>query len=136
MADGLIAPENLSKEFLKAILDAAFVDASFDGDGDLMVKEQVRCYVLLDDSKERIRLLAQFRFLESATPGQRLECANQINSQYIIARAIVGPGNALRFTWDIPVAGGITRKAFVLALKRFCTIPHEAIGACAGNLIA
>jgi len=134
MAEQLITPENLSKELLKNILDAAFMDTSFDKDGDLVVRDRLNCYVF--PSRERVQLMALFRFTPDSTEDQRLAAANRINMEYAIIRAMVGKSGALLFTWDIPVAGGITAKAFVLAVKRFCTIPQQAIAECASDLVA
>jgi hypothetical protein len=50
-----------------------------------------------------------------------------VNKEYAIVRATVGQNDALRFTYDILVSGGITKKALVLAVKRFCEIPHSAV---------
>ena len=127
MEEELITPENVSKEFLKAIFDAAFMDASYDSDGDLRVKDQVSCFVFPSERKDRIRLATYFNFKPEASRLQRLECINHINDEYIIVRAIVGDRDSLRFTCDIPIAGGISKKAFILTCKRFCSIPHDAV---------
>ncbi|HPC60145.1 MAG TPA: YbjN domain-containing protein [Verrucomicrobiota bacterium] len=137
MMDELITPENLSKELLKSVLDAALLDTSYDSEGDLKVKDRVNCFVFPNqERKDRVQLLALFGFKPETTELQRLQCANRINSEYIIVRAVVGKNNTLRFTWDLPIAGGITRKAFALAVKRFCSIPHEAIADCAMDAVA
>lgn len=128
MASDLITPENVSKEVLKSAFEAAFLDVSYDADGDLKVKDQVTCLVFLNEQKrDRIALMCQFAFKSSATPLQRLECANNINREYVVVRAVVGKNGALRFEYDILLFDGITRKSLVLSLKRFCAIPRPAI---------
>ena len=127
MSEELIPPENLSKELLKDVFDAAFMDASFDEDGDLKVKDQVTWYVCPSEKRDRIRLLAQFAFEPSTSELERLECANHINDEYTIVRASVGKNDRLRSSYDIPTAGGVTKKALVLTLKRFCSVPQEAV---------
>jgi len=137
MTDQLITPENLSKELLKSVLDAAFIETSFDSDGDLKVREGVNCFVFPNDErKDRVRLLALFRFKPEASELLRLQAVNRINAEYIIVRAVVGKNDTLQFTWDIPIAGGITKKAFALAVKRFCSIPHASIADCANDVVA
>jgi len=137
MPDEMITPENLSKELLKSILEAAYMDVSYDKDGDIRVKEKVTCFVFPNEKwKDRITLCAIFGFKPHATPLQRLECVNRINSEYAILRAVVGKNDTLRFTYDILLeGGGITPKAFVLTLKRFCSVPHDAVGARGADLI-
>jgi hypothetical protein len=127
MTDELITPENLSKELLKSVLDAALMDTSYDDEGDIRVKENIGCWILPStERKDRIKLLALFGFEPGASQLQRLECVNKINNEYIVVKAIVGQKDTLRFEYDILVAGGITKKAFVLAVKRFCSIPRSA----------
>jgi hypothetical protein len=136
MAEELITPENLSKEMLKSILDASFMETSLDDDGDIIVKEGLRCWVLPEqERKDRVQLLTFFRFKQEISELQRLQAVNRINTEYVIIKAAHGKNNALRFTYDISVAGGITKKAFVLVLKRFCGIPRAAINELAGDLV-
>jgi hypothetical protein len=134
MTEELITQDNLSKELLKSTLEAAYMETSYDSVGDLKVKDRVTCFVL--DRKDRVHLQAYFRFKPEATELARLQAVNRINLQYVIVRAIMGKDDACIFTWDIPIIGGITKKAFVLALKRFCSIPHEAILECANDVVA
>lgn len=136
MTDELITPENLSKEMLKSVLDAAFMETYYDSEGDLRVRDRVNCFVFPNqERKDRVQLIAVFGFKAGTSELQRLQAANRINAEYIIVRAVVGGNDTLRFTWDIPIAGGITKKAFVLALKRFCSIPHAAVADCANDVV-
>ena len=135
MTDELITTENLSKELLKSILDAAFMDTSFDSEGDLKVREGLNCFVLPNkERKDRVHLMAIFGFKPETSEVARLQAANRINDEYIIVKAVVGKNDTLRFTWDIPIAGGITKRAFVLAVKRFCSIPQQSIADCANDI--
>ena len=136
MADEFITPENLSKELLKSTLDAALMDTSYDNDGDILVKETISVWILPNvERKDRIKLLSIFGFEAAASHLQRLECVNRINSEYIVVKAYLGPKDTLRFDYDILVSGGITKKAFVLAVKRFCSIPRAAAGEHGGGII-
>lgn len=136
MTDELITPDNLSKELLKSVLDTAFMETSYDSDGDLKVKDRVNCLVLPNmERKDRVQLNAFFGFKAGTSELQRLQAVNRINTEYIIVKTVVGKNDTLRFTWDIPIAGGITKKAFVLALKRFCSIPHDAVADCANDVV-
>lgn len=126
MAQDLITPDNCSKELLKSIFDDALMETSFDNDGDLRVQDDIRCFVL--PNNDRIRLLALFGFKPQVSQQKRLEFVNQVNSEYVIIRATVGAKNdTLLFDYDISVKGGITKKALVLATKRFLSIPRAAI---------
>lgn len=135
MTDELITPENLSKEMLKSVLDAAFMETSFDNDGDLKVKERCSCFVFPNEKKDKVQFYTRFGFKSGASELQRLQAVNRINAEYIIVKAVVRKNDVLGFEWDIPIAGGITKKAFVLAVKRFCSIPHDAVADCAGDVV-
>lgn len=127
MPEELITPENLSKEILKSVFDAAYMDTSYDDEGDLRVKDGVRCFLLLGETKDRIQLLTMFGFKPETSRQERLEFANELNKRYLVIKAIVGTNDALRFEYDILIGQGITKKALVLTVKRFCGIPQGAI---------
>jgi hypothetical protein len=127
MSDDLVTPENISKELLRSIFDAAFMETSFDKDGDLIVKDQVRCYVYLSEKKDRITLICGFGFKKGIAEVQRLNCVNNINTSYIMVRAASKGNDTLTFDYNIYVPGGISKKNIVLATKRFMLIPREAV---------
>jgi hypothetical protein len=134
MDQDLITPENVSKEMLKAIFDDAMLETSFDSDGDLRVREDISCFVL--PKTDRIRLLSVFGFKPNVSLQKRLEFVNRINSEYIIIRATVGSRNdTLFFDYDISIKGGITKKALVLATRRFLSIPRPAIQEYGSDLV-
>jgi len=128
MQNEILTPENISKDKLKAAFDAAMMDAIFDTDGDLKVKDEVTCFAFLSDAKDGIKLATSFGIKEGTPELQRLQLANAINSEYRIVRARVNPkGDALKFEYEILLSGGITAKNFILSVKRFCGIPRDAI---------
>ena len=125
----LITPETLSKETLKSIFDAALLETSYDSDGDLRVRDDLRCWVFPRD--DRIRLAALFGFKSQASRLQRLEFVNRLNSNWIIVRATVGERNDnLWFDHDIPLRGGVPPITIVQATKRFLSIIGPAVRDC------
>lgn len=129
MAEKLITADNLTKELLKSIFESAMMDVSMDSYGDIMVKEDCKCFVLPDKEKHRITLLTFFVFKPKAKDMDKFLCVNNINRDYIMARAVVTgkDNNILQFTYDIMLDGEITYKYLVLLVKRFCAIPHPAV---------
>jgi len=111
------------------------MDYSLDDQNDIRVHAEVNYFVLPSDRKDRIQLMCLFGFKPDSSELERLQCVNKINGKYVIIRASSGNNNTLCITWDIPVAGGISKKAFVLALKRFSSIPQDAIKDFASELI-
>lgn len=127
MSNELVTADNVSRELLKSIFDAAYMTTSLDSDGDVVVKEQCNCIVLPDKEKRRIWLLTQYSFKPTATDTEKLMCVNKINMDYLIVRAVVVK-NILRFSYDIVLDGdGITPKSLVLLIKRFCNIAPSAV---------
>lgn len=133
MSEELITPENLSKELLKAVLDASYTDAEIDSDGDVWVRDACGCLVVPNGGS--VQLLAYYRLKPETDRVSRLECANQINDRYIVVRAAVTDADRLVFDYTVPVAGGITKKAFVLALRRFCSITAQAVADLSDDMV-
>jgi len=127
MTNDLVTPENLSVELLNSIFDDAYMETSIDSDGDLHVRDDIGCFVILSKDKDRITLLSQFGFESGATHSQRLECVNNINKEMIIVKAYVGNNDSLRFEYDICLKGGVTKKNIVQATKKFLSIPRAAV---------
>ncbi len=133
----LITPDNLSKELLYSIFESAFMDVSYDGDNDVVVEEDVKCIILFNEAqKDRIRLLTIFGIDADASQSEKLQCVNDINANYVIVRASLGKNSdVLYFDYDISLKGGITKKNFVLTVKRFCSIPRSALSEYGGNIV-
>lgn len=127
MSNDLITPENLSKEFLATIYESAFMETSWDDDGDLRVKDGIRCFVLPTQNKDRIQFLTLFKFVSNSSEAQRLQCVNNINREYIMVVASAGAKDLLQFKYELYVEGGITKKNLILATKRFLSIPQSAL---------
>ncbi len=134
MDDEMITRENLSKEYLISILDRAFVDVKLDKDGYIMVRERCNCFVLPNAEYGRIRLLAMFHLADTVTEEAALRCVNDMNQSFAVIRASVRE-KSMHFTYDILIDGGIAKKNFVLQLRRFCLIPHDAVAEYGKNVI-
>lgn len=128
MIPPLITPENLTKDLLKVILDSAMIDNSFNSNGWLVATETIKVLVSPEgEKKDRIHLWSIFTLKEGLDELDLLRVVNKINEELVIVRAYIdNDKDSLFFDWSIPVMGGITPKNFVLALKRFSTIPHIA----------
>ena len=127
MLNEQITSDNLSAELLKSVFDAAFMEATLDEDGEIVVKDAVSVRVRVNmEQKDRIRFTTVFGFKDDSSPLARLECVNRINIEYILICASVQE-DLLLIRYDLWVQGGIEKKALVMALKRFATIPYGAV---------
>jgi hypothetical protein len=133
-AGKMITRENLSKELLKSVLDDATFETSYDTDGDIVVSDQIRCFVLLRKDRGTIRLMTGFGFKDDAPPPARLEAVNKINIEYLLVRASVA-GDVLYMDHDIVLNDGLSKRAFALTVKLFCSIPAAAVQEHASALV-
>jgi hypothetical protein len=131
----LLYPENVTKEGLKDLFVAAYMDASLDEDGDVLIKESYRSYLIPSQDAVWIRLYSPFKGNESATMEDKLAYANKVNRDLIIVRAYVNDNGGFIFEEYLPVEGGITKRAVVLATRRFHRMLESAIRADEKNVL-
>jgi hypothetical protein len=122
----MITPEKISIELLNGVL-AAYMNTSFDEDGDLMVNGDCQVYVTIIPDKSSIRLMTIFRLNEESSLDARLAAVNKINNDYMIIKAHCADNNKLIFTYYFMLAGGLTKNALVRGVKLFDSIPRAAI---------
>jgi hypothetical protein len=135
MNNDLITPENVSKEMLKSVFDAAYLNATLDSDDLLSVKEDSTIFISLNEAKDKISLATYYRFTADSSEVRRLQLVNKINNEYIIVRAIAESDDTLCFSWDISIEGGITPKNFVLSVRRFGSLPRAIIQNCETDIV-
>jgi hypothetical protein len=131
----LIYPENITKEGLRDLFVQAYMDASLDEDGDVLVKEQYRSYLVPSSDAAWIRLYSPFKANEQAAQEDKLAYVNKINADLIIVRAYVNQNGGFIFEEYLPVEGGITKRALVLATRRFHRMLESAIRADDKNVL-
>jgi hypothetical protein len=127
MTDELITPDNVSLELLMSILDEVYMEPKVDDDGDLYVTENITCHFLLSEKKDIIQLYGSFLCKPETSMEQRLECVNKVNSTYVLVSSSADNKNHLLFAHDIFIAGGITKKNFILVTRKFIGIPRNAV---------
>jgi len=136
MNNGYFARDAVTRDVLQQILDAALMEVEIDSDGDVLVREGMVCYVLLPEPEhDRITLAAQYSFMDDVPHLARLECANRINSEYMLVRAAIDERGKLRFSYHLLLGGGVTARQIALSVKRFCTICPQAITEHAAGLL-
>lgn len=129
-AADLVTEANLSRDMLKAMYDAAKVPASIDGGGNLVVNlPQVKVFVL--PAKDSVRLMASYAFSPRATLQEKLDLANRINDEYIMARASLPEQRAGTMAVDyyVILGPGISKAAMLAITRRFAQVVVEAIAA-------
>ncbi|GAB4223363.1 MAG: hypothetical protein Kow0062_23300 [Acidobacteriota bacterium] len=131
MGEQMVSSENLSRDLLQSLFDAAFMETEIDEEGDLFVREQgVGCFALIPESRKHIQLMGFATPNEDASDAARLEFVNAVNRRYVVVRAYTNQHGRVVFDTFIPVEGGISARSVVLATKRFLSIPGEALRTC------
>ena len=127
MPDELIQPETLSKSALQELFEAAYLNVTIDDDGDLVVKERYRSWVLPDEEGRWIQLASFFAADPTASLADKLAFVNRVNAEVVVIRAYVTAHGGFAFDSFIPVEGGIPKRSVVLAVRQFHHV-LEAVG--------
>jgi hypothetical protein len=133
--DDLVTPETVSKDMLKTLFTDAYMDTSVDNDGDIVVKDSYRAWVMPATDGTWIRLYSLFKPNPAASAEDKLAFVNRLNDELIILRAWVTDTGGFGFEWYVPVEGGTTKKAIVFAVKRFHHLLQSAVNKDDKNVI-
>ena len=119
----LITNETVSPEYLKELLDDAYIDCHLNEDGEICIDEGERVWISLPPSKSGIKLAVYFKLNEEATELTQLQFANKANNEYRFARCKIDRDMAV-FDCELLLKGGITKQNFIHTLKFFSTLPR------------
>ena len=128
MPNGLITTDNVSRDFIKSVFDAAFIDTEIDSDGDLIVKPtRFNCWIFVPESKNFVRLFTGFRMSEGVSREAKLEFTNKVNDMYILIRAFLTKSGRVQFDYYLPIGEGLHPKTLISTARRFMDVVAEAV---------
>ena len=136
MSDEFIYPEGINTESLKALFEEAYMEVSLDTDGDLIVKDNYRCYLRPDTDGRLISIYAIFGANAEALQPDKLAYINLVNDQVKLIRASVSANGKFFFDYYLSVEGGISKRAVVMAVRRFFSCLGSALREDTGNVVA
>lgn len=136
MSDELIHPEEVSSASLKQLFDEAYMEASIDSDGDVRIKDKYSCFLRPDSDGKMIAIYAIFGANASAEAVAKLEFVNRVNDQVKLIRASVMGDGRYFLDYYISLDGGITKRALVLAARRFLSCVEAALAQDTGNVVS
>ena len=119
MSDEFIYPEGISADSLKKLFEEAYMEVSVDTDGDLIVKDNYRCYLRPDPDGRLISIYAIFGANAAAAEPDKLAYINKVNDQVKLIRASVSSNGKFFFDYYLSIEGGIPKRSVVLAVRRF-----------------
>jgi hypothetical protein len=136
VSDELIYPEEITTDALKALFEEAFMEVSLDTDGDLIVKDNYRCYLRPDQDGRLISIYAIFGASETAAEAHKLAYVNRVNDQVKLIRASVSANGKFFYDYYLSVEGGVTKRSIVLAVRRFFSCLNSALREDSDNVVA
>ena len=136
MSDEFIYPEGISVDALKTLFQEAYMDVSVDTDGDLVVKDNYRCYLRPDPDGRLISIYAIFGANAEALQPDKLAYINLVNDQVKLIRASVSANGKFFFDYYLSVEGGISKRSVVMAVRRFFSCLGSALREDSENVVA
>jgi hypothetical protein len=136
VSDEFIYPEGISAEALKALFEEAYMEVTVDTDGDLIVKDNYRCYLRPDQDGRLISIYAIFGAAPDALEADKLAYINRVNDQVKLIRASVSANGKFFFDYYLSVEGGISKRSVVMTVRRFFSCLGSALREDAGNVVA
>lgn len=136
MSDEFIYPEGISQDTLKKMFEEAYMEVSVDTDGDLIVKDNYRCYLRPDPDGRLISIYAIFGASATAAPEDKLTYINHVNDQVKMIRASVSANGKFFFDYYLSVEGGVSKRAIVMSVRRFFSCLGSALREDTANVVA
>ncbi|MGA3058548.1 MAG: YbjN domain-containing protein [Candidatus Limnocylindrales bacterium] len=136
MSDEFIYPEGVNSDTLKKLFEEAYMEVSVDTDGDLIVKDNYRCYLRPDPDGRLISVYAIFGANSSAKQADKLAYVNHVNDQVKLIRASVSANGKFFFDYYLSVEGGISKRSIVMSVRRFFSCLGSALREDTANVVA
>jgi hypothetical protein len=136
MSEDLLSPGNMTIEELARLFEEAYMEVSIDADGDLLIEDEYRCFLRPDLDGRLLAACAVFGARPYADEQAKLRFVNRVNDGLILIRGSVTTDGRFFFDYYIPIEGGATRKAVVLAVRRFLSYLGGAMDLDTENVVA
>jgi hypothetical protein len=134
--DDFIYPEGISADALKKLFEEAYMEVSVDTDGDVIVKDNYKCYLRPDPDGRLISFYAIFGAADGAADPDKLAYINRVNDQVKLIRASVSANGKFFFDYYFSVEGGVSKRAIVMSVRRFFSCLGSALREDTANVVA
>jgi hypothetical protein len=135
VSDELMQPQDVNSEALKQLFEDAYMEVSVDSDGDVRIKDKYSCFIRPDTDGKMIVAYAIFGANPGASQPGKLDFVNRVNDQVKVIRASVMSDGRYFLDYYIPVDGGVTKRAIVMAAKRFLSCIDAAMTQDTDNVV-
>jgi hypothetical protein len=123
----MFEPGTLSVATVKELLDAAYMSAEIDQDGDIVIREGYSVFVQVVGDGQAVRFMAQFSAKPEAPEADKLRFVNAVNWDLRLPRAALTTWGGFLFDHYIYAEGGLPRKTLMLTLRRFQRALAQAV---------
>ena len=131
MTTDTISKENLSRDFLLSVFEAAFMDPIARGERSILVAESgVNLMVTVpqaDRVLDYIVLSASWGLRKDIAREVKLEHANKLNIEYLAVRAMIDDAGDVLANYYFLLPAEISKKYFILVFKRFAIFSKSAV---------
>lgn len=129
VTNDMIGKDNLSRELLMALFESAYMDASLVGERSISVLESgVRVHVTVPAGRsDYITMAASWGLRKDVAREAKLDLANRVNNSFLAVRATLDDEGDVVLDMQILLPADVSKKYFVLVLKRFATIARDAV---------
>jgi len=134
-----IGKDNLSRELLMAMFEAAYMDATLVGERSISVLEAgVRVHVTVPPAgrTDHVTFAASWGLKKDVPRETKLDAANRLNNGFLAVRASLDEESDVVIDLQVLLPAEVTRKYFVLMLKRFASISRDAVNESFKDLVA
>lgn len=128
--DDVMWPEKLSVRSLRDLFQSAYFETEIDDDGDLRVIDHGNMVVRPAGSDRYVAFSAWLTLHEDAGADECLHFVNRINTSIRLLRASYHESEGRRwlvFDHEVPVQGGIAKRAIVASFKFFSELVSHAV---------
>ena len=138
MADDEYLEVPTTPSLILELLQAAYMDASLDTDGDVVIKSTYRHWAFPGDRD--IRLMSQFTVRPDKSLFEQLEYVNRVNDLRKLPRLTLhvraDNTQAIIMDWYLPATCPVAKRELVAAIRRFTESVDDAVGLDTGDVIA
>jgi len=121
--------DDVTADNIRQLFKSAFLKASFDDDGDILVRMDngLSVLVIVDEKRNFLKFLAGFGFKDDADEFEKLRLLNELNANLIFCRfGMLRDGQGIA-EYFLPFDEGILAFQIVEALRIFARVTLEGI---------
>lgn len=119
-----IAEDEITPENLLALINAAYIEAEFDEDGDLMIKDEYRVFLSIDDRNKVLWYRIYFHEEDSVSHADLAVAAAKINAKVIFANIQITENNEIFVDTFLVYRKGLPKHTIIYTLRELESVTN------------